>query len=72
MKEYASVCYTGWFDIDKVSFVKRRTGHSGIYLLPNLLTTGSLFAAFYSIVASFKGQYDVAAMAIFIGQIADG
>ena len=72
MKEYASVCYTGWFDRDKVGFVKRRTGHSGIYLLPNLLTTGSLFAAFYSIVASFKGQYDVAAMAILIGQIADG
>ncbi len=44
---------------------------SGIYLLPNLLTTGSLFAAFYSIVASFKGFYDVAAIAIFIGMIAD-
>ncbi len=44
---------------------------SGIYLLPNLLTTSSLFAAFYSIVASFKGFYDVAAIAIFIGMIAD-
>lgn len=44
---------------------------SGIYLLPNLLTTSSLFAAFYSIVASFKGLYDVAAIAIFIGMIAD-
>lgn len=45
---------------------------SGIYLLPNLFTTGSLFSAFYSIVASFKGQYEVAVMAIFIGMIADG
>lgn len=44
---------------------------SGIYLLPNLLTTGSLFAAFYSIVASFKGLYDTAVIAIFIGMIAD-
>ncbi len=46
--------------------------HSGIYLLPNLLTTSSLFAAFYSIVASLKAQYEVAVVAIFIGMIADG
>ena len=46
--------------------------HSGIYLLPNLLTTASLFAAFYSIVASMKAQYEVAVIAIFIGMIADG
>jgi CDP-diacylglycerol--serine O-phosphatidyltransferase len=52
--------------------VKKTTRHSGIYLLPNLLTTASLFAAFYSIVASFKGLFDTAALAIFIGMIADG
>ncbi len=46
--------------------------HSGIYLLPNLLTTASLFAAFYSIVASLKAQYEVAVIAIFIGMVADG
>lgn len=45
---------------------------SGIYLLPNLFTTASLFAAFYSIVASLNAQYEVAAIAIFIGMIADG
>lgn len=44
---------------------------SGIYLLPNLLTTGSLFSAFYSIIASFKDFYDTAVIAIFIGMIAD-
>lgn len=44
----------------------------GIYLLPNLFTTASLFAAFYSIVASFKAQYEIAVIAIFIGMIADG
>ena len=52
--------------------MRQKEGHSGIYLLPNLLTTASLFAAFYSIVASLKAQYDVAAIAIFIGMIADG
>ncbi|MFY7697424.1 MAG: CDP-diacylglycerol--serine O-phosphatidyltransferase [Legionella sp.] len=51
---------------------KQKEGHPGIYLLPNLLTTGSLFAAFYSIVASFKMQYEIAVIAIFIGMIADG
>ncbi len=52
--------------------MRQREGHSGIYLLPNLLTTASLFAAFYSIVASLKAQYDVAVIAIFIGMITDG
>ncbi len=46
--------------------------HSGIYLLPNLFTTASLFAAFYSLVSSMKGQYEAAAIAMFIGMIADG
>ncbi|HAU2264602.1 TPA: CDP-diacylglycerol--serine O-phosphatidyltransferase [Legionella pneumophila] len=48
-----------------------KENHSGIYLLPNLLTTVSLFAAFYSIVASTKGQYEAAIVAMFIGMIAD-
>lgn len=52
--------------------VQKKERHSGIYLLPNLLTTASLFAAFYSIVASLKAQYDVAVIAIFIGMVADG
>lgn len=52
--------------------MKQKDHRSGIYLLPNLLTTGSLFAAFYSIVASLKTQYETAVVAIFIGMIADG
>lgn len=52
--------------------MSQKESHSGIYLLPNLFTTASLFAAFYSIVASLKGQYEPAAIAIFIGMIADG
>jgi CDP-diacylglycerol--serine O-phosphatidyltransferase len=52
--------------------VGRRISHSGIYLLPNLFTTSSLFAAFYSIVASLKTNFETAVIAIFIGMIADG
>lgn len=51
--------------------MRKKESISGIYLLPNLLTTASLFSAFYSIVASLKAQYDVAVIAIFIGMIAD-
>ena len=43
----------------------------GIYLLPNLFTTASLFAAFYSIVSSMHQQFEIAAIAIFIGMITD-
>ncbi len=44
----------------------------GIYLLPNLFTTGGLFAGYYAVVAAMKGFFDVAAVAIFIAMIADG
>ncbi|GAB4392468.1 MAG: CDP-diacylglycerol--serine O-phosphatidyltransferase [Gammaproteobacteria bacterium] len=43
----------------------------GVYLLPNLFTTAGLFAAFYAIVMGMKGQYENAAMAIFVAMIAD-
>ena len=44
----------------------------GIYLLPNLLTTGCLFAGFYAIVAAMGGRFESAAIAIFIAMIMDG
>ena len=44
----------------------------GIYLLPNLLTTGALFSGFYSIVAAMNQHYDSAAIAIFVAIILDG
>lgn len=58
--------------ICEACIVKQKESHSGIYLLPNLLTTASLFAAFYSIVASLKQQYEPAVIAIFVGMLADG
>lgn len=50
----------------------KKESHSGVYLLPNILTTASLFAAFYSLVSSMKGQYEAAIIAMLIGMIADG
>jgi len=44
----------------------------GIYFLPNLLTTGALFAGFYAIVQAMNGHYEQAAIAIFIAMVLDG
>lgn len=44
----------------------------GIYLLPNLFTTASLFSGFYAIVSAMNGQYEHSAMAIFIAMVFDG
>ena len=53
----------------------RKTGNvrrRGIYLFPNLVTTGVLFAAFYAIVAAIDGNYPRSAVALFIAMVLDG
>lgn len=50
---------------------KVTTKHPSIYLLPNLFTTSGLFAGFYAVVAAMKGNFDIAAIAVFIAMIAD-
>ena len=44
----------------------------GVYLLPNLVTTASLFSGFYAIVAAIDGKFRHAGMAIFVAMIFDG
>lgn len=46
--------------------------HRGIYLLPNLFTTGAMFAGFYAIIAGIGGHYSEAAVAVFIAALLDG
>ena len=48
--------------------VKRK----GIFLLPNLLTTASLFSGFFSIVSAINGNFVYAGIAIFAAQKLDG
>ena len=50
--------------------VKQRS--RGIYLLPNLFTTACLFSGFFAIVSAINGQFENAAMAIFIAMVLDG
>lgn len=43
----------------------------GIFLLPNLFTTGALFAGFYAIIAATGDRFGHAAIAIFIAMLLD-
>ena len=53
----------------EVEDTPRRTG---IYLLPNLFTTGALFAGFYGIVAAINDRFEAAAVAILVAMMLDG
>src|SRR3546814_9545030 len=44
----------------------------GIYLLPNLFTTGGLFGGFFANIADSQGRLEAASVAIFIAAIRDG
>jgi CDP-diacylglycerol--serine O-phosphatidyltransferase len=43
----------------------------GIYLLPNLITTGALFSGFYAIIGAMSGALENAAIAIIVAGILD-
>ena len=44
----------------------------GIYLLPNLLTTGGLFSGFYAILAAASGAFENACIAVLVAALFDG
>ncbi|MCF6204466.1 MAG: CDP-diacylglycerol--serine O-phosphatidyltransferase [Methylococcaceae bacterium] len=46
--------------------------HRGIYLLPNLFTTGAMFAGFYSITSAINGRFETAAISILVAMVLDG
>jgi CDP-diacylglycerol--serine O-phosphatidyltransferase len=57
-------------DTEETSAVAKK--RAGIYLLPNLFTTGALFAGYYGIVAAINDRFEAAAIAVFIAMILDG
>ena len=57
---------------DNITPKKSSTRHRGIYLLPNLFTTGAMFSGFYAITSAINGRYETAAIAIFVAMILDG
>ena len=44
----------------------------GVFLLPNALTTGAMFAGFYSIIAGISGHYVAGAVAVVVAAVLDG
>jgi CDP-diacylglycerol--serine O-phosphatidyltransferase len=52
--------------------ISRAPVRRGIYLLPNLITTGALFAGFYAIVAAIDGNFERAGVAVFVAMVFDG
>ena len=44
----------------------------GIFILPSLFTTAGLFAGFYAIIQAIGGNFDNAAIAVFIAMAMDG
>ena len=50
----------------------RRKGRKGIFVLPNLFTSASLFGGFYAIIAAIHGRYEAAAIAVIISSVFDG
>lgn len=58
--------------IEEVSENGRKVRHRGVFLLPNLFTTGALFSGFYAVISAMHGNFESAAIAIFIAMILDG
>ncbi len=50
---------------------KLKLRRRGIYILPSLFTTASLFAGFYAIVQAMNGSFELVAPAIFIAMVLD-
>ncbi len=58
--------------VEEFSENGKKITRKGVYLLPNLFTTGALFGGFFAIVAAMNENYAHAALAIFAAQILDG
>jgi len=50
----------------------KKSGKKGIYLLPNMFTSASLFCGFFAIIAAIQGRYESAAIAILVSCLLDG
>jgi len=50
----------------------RQVRRRGVYLLPNILTLGAMFAGFYAVIAGMSGNFNEAGWAILIAGVLDG
>jgi len=54
------------------SQAKGRQPRRGIYILPTLFTTGTIFCGFYAVINAMKGEFDLAAIALGFAVVCDG
>jgi CDP-diacylglycerol--serine O-phosphatidyltransferase len=59
-------------DYEEQSATDSHPRSSGIFLLPNLFTTGALFCGFYAVIAGMKGDFYAGAVAVFVAMVFDG
>ncbi len=57
---------------EEVSEDGRKVRRRGIFLLPNSLTTGALFAGFYAVILGMSGDFRSACVAIVVAMVLDG
>ena len=58
--------------VEEVHENGRKVRQKGVYLLPNLFTTGALFSGFYAIISGMNGHFEAAAIAVFVAMLLDG
>ncbi|WP_165176176.1 CDP-diacylglycerol--serine O-phosphatidyltransferase [Desulfovibrio sp. ZJ369] len=52
--------------------MEKKKPHKGVYLLPNMITTLSMFLGFLSMVWAVQGRFEAAGMAILLSALMDG
>ena len=57
---------------EEVSEGGRKVRRKGIFLLPNLLTTGALFAGFFAVISGMNNDFQNACLAILAAMFLDG
>ena len=52
--------------------MEKKKPHKGVYLLPNMITTLSMFFGFLAIVWAVQSRYETSGMAILLAALMDG
>ena len=52
--------------------MEKKKPHRGVFLLPNMITTLSMFLGFLSMVWAVQGRFEEACMAILVSALMDG
>jgi CDP-diacylglycerol--serine O-phosphatidyltransferase len=57
---------------EETPVTQARPRRRGVFLLPNLFTTGVLFSGFFAVVSAINGDFVTAAIAVFVAMVLDG